>query len=247
MRRFFEHRTAFTLTDLLAILVVVVVVGAGVSWLSQLGRTHCGARDVKSLIRTAELAREHFQYAADHRDSFFAPPTPKTDDSSGLSIWSDGKERSYFRAWSEWPAAFLGTYYAASEIDILQSPFGTTPARTTSYAYSCSLTTRPTFWSGMGNQRGIEQYSPVKISEVRFPQDKSIIHDYDLFEDVALRRGSESPWLAAFVVGSAAALPKSLRGYVAAEAAAIGSWPEGHQHDSEDGMHTVDGALGRDR
>jgi prepilin-type N-terminal cleavage/methylation domain-containing protein len=245
------QRRGFSLIEVVVVIAVVAVLVALL--VPSLIGVRRDARAVKSLANCAQHTKAHLLYVGDHADAFYAPPLPAPDDLDGIITVAEGARTNYWSIWKDWDDGMSGSYTNTAEREPFRTPFTETRRYSNSYAYACTFIARPEFWNRESREAGIGQYGAVKVSEVQFPDKKSIIHDFNLFHFAKASAILKKPWLAAFVDGSAAADVGSLPGYPDGEEGWPGSFglhssthPD-YNGRIADGLHTLGGVRGRDR
>lgn len=248
-------RRGFTLIELV---MTIALIGLLVSLLLPgLGRLRNEARSLRALSDLRQHNTVMAMYAGDWSDyfPFFADPDATQTVIRGDQITV---EFHYFSSNSCWIFALVDDYYAGHALwsDIFRSPFLTdADVYDTPYLYSCSLIAAPAYWN-RETRTGRDQRRPNRMSDVAFPSDKAVLS----FEpwrigwplDVPLDRmvPAEQRVLVATSAGGATRVRLGDFGPVVSTGDGVslgadGDWGHGVGW-TPAGMHTLDGANGRD-
>ncbi len=237
-----EARGGFTLIEMI---VVMAIVGVLIALLTPTLR---GARD--SARRTGSLAnlRAHVAnfsaYANDFKDwlPYYADPkfafTILRDADSGIALKARYFETTFF-----WSFALGKGYYGRLMDPSFNAPDGGGVSYICGYWYSASLRADPAFWNP-STRTGPEQWRAVRLSEVVFPGSKAVLSRPYFFVTERPPENMDFSAELGLLDGSAA--------WFAEQEQLVGYWKgEGDYQGScfvreMAGMHTIDGARGRD-
>jgi len=241
-------RRAFTLVELLVVIVVVAILGALTAGL--LSRARSEARRTISLSNLRTHGAAISSYTDDHAEIFPYFTTigfgTATLSAAGLSLTV-----SYFDAHRTWHIALADSAYAGN-------PFSRSfvPPRYvdeadsrwplyTPYLYGCAFIADARFWNP-STRTGPDQFAPTRVAQVLYPSAKVLVVESWPY---ARDEGKSSARLPAVLVdGSASPLrPGSWNnGYERGDGHAHIAEGAIHFADSPPLLHTIDGVHGRD-
>lgn len=227
---------AFTLIEILVVIAVTAVIVAIA--LPSMARIRESGKRTKTTSYLRSHAANVSVYSAQYKDLFpyYANPT-------GVFEWNNPQcphpvQLTYFFAAYYWHAS-MPDLYQGTTIQTL-SPPGSRPQFCSSwFMFSSSLRARPEFWNET-TRTGPEQWLPVRTDEVLYPAAKVMFKNGAVTED---QQAEGIDFIAACDGHAAVIKSKDLRsGYFNGEGSWTGSW----FIRDEPGMHTIDGARGRD-
>lgn len=231
-----EGAPGFTLVELLVVIAVTALL-VGLA-LSAFARVRESSRRARTLSWLSSHARSVEAYASDSRAYL-----PYYGDPTGLAEWRSQDcptvvRYPYFVGAHFWHST-MGDQYTGGAAKTL-SPHGVAPSDCMSwFLFSSSLRARPEFWNAL-TRTGPEQWLAVRMDEVTFPAAKVEFKDGSLTEDER-REGLDA--IAACDGHARWVKPGGLLpGYPDGEGDWFGSW----FIRDDPGMHTIDGARGRD-
>lgn len=254
MKMHAPHGAGFTLVETVLVAAIAVLL----VWLlvPALGGARDRAREAVALSDLRQHAQVFHAYAGDFDDTlpFFAFPNATTTILRGSF---GAVEMRYFTSAHFWPFALTDGYYEGRPPwgEPFATPFGRGNDEIyagEAYLYSCSFIAAPPYWR-LETREGRHQWRPNRASSVRYPSDKAL-----LSLDAWMRtlrpgdlttgdRGRDEAVLVAATDGHA----ERVLGGEIAPGVRTGDGPLGglgaHVRDRPPhGLHTLDGALGRD-
>ncbi len=244
-------RSGFTILELLVIIAIVSILMALL--LPSLQRVRRYARSAVSLSNMRSHAGILTAYTLDYND--FCPylTSPSSQYSvlrgGGLSVLGD-----YFIASHAWNYGLADRYYGG---DTLQSSFYDPDDKVgaigsigfSSYRYACTLFTAPAYWNPSTRLAGVSQWTAVRISEIRFTSGKAVLSSFYPAFAQEIQGVPEEARSYTIALSDGSARPLRLaemgRQYISGDGASNEVHP-GHSYWDIPGLHTVDGAKGRD-
>ena len=247
-----DHRTAFSLIELLvAIAVVALLLGLV---LLALRESRAAGQSTVSLSNLRQQGQAFVAYAADYDDQWPCFTSPGFFNNVIESPWAVLRGQRYFDAHRTWHIALGGEYFDAPHNADVFIPPGVDrdeaqiPSMYTPYLYSCAFIADPRFWSATSRQ-GPDQWRATRASEVLYPADKGLIFASWPYEGLLAQGNAGSiHFEAAFVDVSARRVRRNqiLPGYRGGEGYRWRHSGAVHTSAYPHLMHTVDGARGRD-
>lgn len=237
-----HRRSGFTLVEMIVVIAIVALLVALVA--PTLGGAREAARRTASLAKLRSHVANFAAYANDYKEwlPYYADPafvfTILRDVDSGSVL----KVR-YFETAFYWNYCLAKGYYGGQLHHPSFRASGTAWGDGCDYWYSASLRADPRFWNE-STRTGPEQWRRVLLSEVVFPGSKAVLSRPYFF---VTKRPPENMDFSAelgLLDGSAAwfAEQEQLVGYWKGE----GDYPGSFFVREMAGMHTIDGARGRD-
>lgn len=245
----------FTLIEtLLAVLIIALLLALLVPSMGSFRET---ARGAKSLANLRSHVAVFAHYTSDWRDAypyFTYPQATRTvlrAEQAGVTV-----EVPYFWAFQYWNVALADRYYDGQPFhDSFYPPaypdgtgtrelrFGPTP-----YHYACTFLARPEFWNPARRTYQKDQLGPNFTQDVLFPSQKFLFassYPVRTMPGNIVSYEMSSPLAVGFVDGAAAHLPanRCAPGYPNGDGSF--NFPM-HQNSWPPGLHTLDGARGRD-
>lgn len=182
---------AFTLVELILVVVLTTLLTALL--LPSLRSTRAQAQGVVSQSNIRSHAMMMLSYAGDWKDLY----PYMTDRSRAITILSAAGrewELRYFDPVNFWPIGLLDAYYdgqtGSPAFHLPSSPRVGHPI--SSYWYSSTMIAAPSYWDRFTRLEGTSQWTPISVSDVRFPSHKGLlIEGYERFNE-AVTGGSHN-------------------------------------------------------
>lgn len=214
--------------------------------------------DRARMLRAQSDLRQHAQvvqmYAGDYHDTlpFFAYPDATLTILRGP--WG-AVSLHYFGSYAHWPYALADAYYQSMDPwhELFASPYhdiNNPDSGATAYYYSCSLIASPAYWNPETRLAGTSQLRPVRLDHVRYASSKALFAVdpwASPFQNLSLLPRDQLRSAIAAIDGRSKVVPVSELGPTIQSGDGTGSSATGHVIGwTPSGMHTLDGAHGRD-
>ncbi|GAB4387180.1 MAG: hypothetical protein Kow0022_18560 [Phycisphaerales bacterium] len=191
MRHKTKNTSAFTLVELILVMALTVILTALL--LPSLRTTRTRAQSVVSQSNIRSHATVMLAYAGDWRE-YYPYITDRSREITVLSAAGQEWELRYFDPVNYWPIGLLDAYYDGQA----GSPAFHPPSSRrvghpiSSYWYSSTMITAPSYWNRFTRLEGTSQWTPIAVSDVRFPSYKGLlIEGYERFNE-AVTGGSHN-------------------------------------------------------
>jgi type II secretory pathway pseudopilin PulG len=243
-----ERSRAFTLIE--TVLVIGIIALLVVLLLPSLGVVRQGAQDAVSLSNMRQHASVYSMYATDWDDY---SPYP-VDPGATLNVFRGGGvvvEAEYFDVTELWQVALADAYYDGAVFShSLSHPADRLRGTWITYRMTSSYLAHPNYWVNRPD-RDVSLWGGVRVTQTRYPADKAWLIEFNPLHDFLIPVGlgavgaSRKGVGLAFVDGHAERLdgPELTTPLYHGD----GIVDQGFRRLGIFGMHTPDGAFGRDK